>query len=247
MSEKSYNSTVAARTRAAGQILETLDLLSKFQELGGLERDLIGIRNAGLESEAAHISRSVVKSEGKGATANVWLEFAAAQKEYKSVMDVLSAVTFEAIRNGESPDLIARLEGILADETAVTVSVVDEKDKEGTPKKKKKVSKSAAQEAIRAEIAKDAGALVSFTEIHPKLAERRVSLDRLNALKQKADGLSGLLADRSSVKGEGKSSTQSTHDAVALQRSIWGGTYRILSALGRKDERVRALLKDARR
>jgi hypothetical protein len=35
MSEKGYNSTVAARTRAAGQILETPDLLSKFVELGG--------------------------------------------------------------------------------------------------------------------------------------------------------------------------------------------------------------------
>jgi hypothetical protein len=219
--------------------------LSKFLELGGLERDLTGIRDAGLESEASHISRSVVKSAGKGATANVWLEFAAVQKEYRSVMDVVNTVTFEAIRNGESPDMVAKLEGILADETAVTVSVVEDKDKDGTPKKKKKVSKSEAQEAIRAEITKDAGALVSFTEVHPKLTERRVTLERLNALKQRADALSGLLADRESVKGEGKASTKTTYDSVEKQRHIWRGTYRILAALGRKDERVRALLKNA--
>jgi hypothetical protein len=206
---------------------------------------LIGIRDAGLESEAFHINRSVVKSEGKGATANVGLEFAAVQKEYKSVMDVVSAVTFEAIRNNESPDLIAKLEGILSDETAVTVSVVEEKDKDGKTEKKKKVSKSEALEAIRAEIAKDASALVSFTEIHPKLIERRVTVERLNALKQRADGLSGLLADHESVKSEGKASTKTTYDAVEKQRVIWRGTYRILAALGRKDQRVRALLKDA--
>ncbi len=245
MSEKAYNATVAARARAAGQILETPDLLSKFEEQGGLSRDLIGIRDSGLSAEAAHLGQSMTKSAGSGAVDKVWLEFAALQKEYKSVMGVVHAVHGEAARDGASTDFLAKLAGILADETQVTVSVVEEKDAEGNSEKKKKVKKSEAQEAIRAEIAKDAGALIGFTDAHERLTERRVTVDRLGALKQSADGLAGLLAERESAKGEGKSSTKNAHEAVALQSRIWQGTYRIFAALGRKDERVRALLKDA--
>lgn len=93
MSAKAYNSVVAARTRAAVQIMDTPDLFSKFTEMGGLGRDLTGIRDAGLEAEAAYMGRSALKSEGKGATANIWLSFAEAQKEYKSIMNVVSSVT----------------------------------------------------------------------------------------------------------------------------------------------------------
>ncbi|MBN2527633.1 MAG: hypothetical protein JXR76_14665 [Deltaproteobacteria bacterium] len=247
MSAKAYNSTVAARTRAAMQILESPELLEGFVEMGGLDRDLVGIRDAGLEAEAAYIGRSAAKSEGKGATANVWMSFAEVQKEYKSLMNVVNIVTSEAIRNSEPPEIVTRLKGILANETQVTVSVVEEKKKDGISETKRKVKKSDAQEAIRTEIAKDAAQLLTFTEIHPKLAERRVSLDRIRALKQKTDELAGLLAERASAKGEGKSSTKVTHDAVSRQREMWAGAYRILAALGRRDERVRSMLKDAKR
>ena len=247
MSAKAYNSTVAARTRAAAQILESPELLNGFLEMGGLDRDLIGIRDAGLEAEAAYIGRSAVKFEGKGATKNVWMSFAEVQKEYKSLMNVVNIVTTEAIRNNEPPEIVTRLKGILANETQVTVSVIEKTDKDGNSETKRKVKKSDAQEAIRTEISKDTAQLLSFTEIHPKLSERRVSVERISALKQKTDDLAGLLAERASAKGEGKSSTQVTYDAVSRQREIWAGAYRILSALGHKDERVRSMLKEAKR
>ena len=247
MSSKAYNSTVAARTRAAAQILETPDLLAKFIEAGGLERDLTGIRDSGLEAEAAYIGRSAAKAEGKGATASVWRTFAEVQKEYKSIMRVVSTITAEAVRNEEPPELIAKLKGILANETEVSVSVVEEKDEAGNIEVKRKVKKSDAQEAIRMEISKDSDSLLSFSDILPRLDERRVTGERLSTLKSRADALAGMLADRAATKGDGKTLTQTTYDAVSLQRDIWSGVYRILASVGQRDERMRSLLKDARR
>ena len=144
MSSEAYNSTIAARTRAAAQILETPDLLAKFIEAGGAE----------------------------------------------------------AVRNGEPPELIAKLKGILANETEVSVSVVEEKDEAGNIEVKRKVKKSDAQEAIRMEIAKDSDALLSFSDILPRLDERRVTAERLSTLKSRADSLAGMLADRATAKND---------------------------------------------
>lgn len=84
--------------------------------------------------------------------------------------------------------------------------------------------------------------MLGLTEIHPNLAERRVPPARLEALRTAAEELSGVLGARAAAKGAAKTATQAEHAAVSLQREIWGATYRILSALGRRDERVRSLL-----
>jgi hypothetical protein len=241
MSSKGYNSVVAKRTSAADTILKTEDMLQGYIAGGGLARDLEGIRKAGQEAEAAHLWRSQSKSEGKSATVEVVVGFSAVRKEYSSVMGVVAAVTAELIRNGAPQDLVTKLSDILVNEAELSAEVtVDE-----SGKKKRSTRKSATQEALRAEISKDMGALIALTEVHPALTERKVTVERLKALKEAADSLSTKLADRILVKGSGKGVTDVEHEAVGRQQDIWSSCYRILSALGAKDERVRALLKAA--
>jgi hypothetical protein len=109
------------------------------------------------------------------------------------------------------------------------------------------VSRSLSQEALRAEIFKDAGALLALPEVHERLSERRVTLARLTDLQSSAENLAGTLADRTAAKGSSKASTEAEHEACTRQRDFWGGTYRVLSALGSRDERVRSLLREAAR
>ncbi len=242
MAKMNFNSTVAARTRAANEILETPDLVAGFEELGGLQRDLVTIRDAGLEAEAANLGQSQFGSAGKGATVDVLAKFSALKKEYSAVMAVLQASRADLSRSGAPADVVVKVDGILSNEAQVTVKIQEEKGE-----KKRKARKSVSQEALRAEIAKDAGAMLDLTEIHPNLAERRVPTSRLEALRDAAEELAGLLGARAAAKGAAKASTKAEHAAVSLQREIWGATYRILSALGRGDERVRSLLSEAAR
>ena len=242
MARHAFNSVVAARTRAAIQIIETPDLLNKYEELGGLRRDLEAIRDAGLEAEAANLSQSQAKSTGKGATIDVLAGFASMQKEYSSVMAILQVVYADLVRTGAPAGLIAKMEGIIRNEAQVTVSAYEEGGE-----KKRKVGKSKSQEALRAEIAKDAGALLGLTGIHPALAERRVTTARLDALLASAGDLAGMLGSRTAAKGAAKTSTKLEKDAVSRQRDVWGASYRLLSALGKRDDRVRSLLAQAAR
>jgi hypothetical protein len=238
-----FNSVVAARARTAMQILETADLLEKYEALGGLRRDLAAIGQAGLEAEAANLAQSQSSAAGKGATVEVLAAFAALQREYAAVMSVVRAVRVEQARNSAPAQLIGKLDGIIANEAelSVTVSVDD------GGAKRRRVRKSKSQEALRAEIAKDARALLELSELRDALAERRVDGSRLEALRQSAEDLSGLLAVRSASKGVAKASVQAERDAVKRQGEIWKGCSRLLWALADKDERVRSLLQEARR
>jgi hypothetical protein len=63
MSVKAFNSKVAARTRAAVQIMEkTPDLLSKYEKTGGLRRDLEAVAKAGTEAEAVEKQENAWKA-----------------------------------------------------------------------------------------------------------------------------------------------------------------------------------------
>lgn len=246
MSKTGYDSTVATRTRTAAQIQDTPDLLEKFIELGGLPRDLTMIQKEGLTAEAANLGQSQAKSGGVSATLDILALFAALQKEYKSVMGVVAAVKAEIARNGGASEQVTRLEGILTNEAQLTIqTTVEETDEDGAPVRKRKANRSASQEALRAEIAKDAGALLELTSVHEALSERRVTPERLTAMRTSAEKLAGLLAERSSAKGAGKTATQIEHEACARQRDVWGATYRILAALGRQDARVQSMLAEA--
>ncbi len=246
MAKTGFNSIVAARTRAARQILETLDLLSKFISLGGLSRDLEAIIRFGEAAEAASLGQSQSTSVGKSATVDILSAFAALQREYSAVMAVVDAVKTEMELEEGDAALVAALKQILINEAELSVKVTVEKTNDGSEgKKKRTLNHSAGQEAIRAEIAKDTAALLALDEADAALSERLVTKTRLTALRNSADGLAGLLAKRSTAKGAAKTATQSERDFCSLQRKKWGGTYRILASLGQRDERVRSLLKEA--
>jgi hypothetical protein len=68
MSAKAFNSKVAARTRVAVQITETPDLLTKYEKVGGLRRDLEAIAKTGAEAEAANLGQSQARASGRAAT-----------------------------------------------------------------------------------------------------------------------------------------------------------------------------------
>jgi hypothetical protein len=241
MAKTGFNSVVAARTRAADQILGTADLVDKFEQLGGLQRDLLLIRDAGREAEAANLGQSQAKSGGKVATVDVLSRFADLQREYSAVMAVVNAVCAELVRTGADPDLIVRVKDILRNEAPLTVKTVEIEGE-----KKRKTTRSKAQEALRAEIAKDAGAILELSPIHPRLAERKVPVERLAALRDAAEELAGLLGSRTAAQGAAKTATQDERDAVARQRDAWGAAYRLLASLAGRDERVRSLLAQAK-
>ncbi len=132
--------------------------------------------------------------------------------------------------------------GDVDNEAEVAVKIYEQ---EGTKKRRRRRSRS--QEALRAEIAKDAGALLALTGIHPALAERRVAPSRLEALRDAAEKLSGLLGTRASAKGAAAAASKAEHDAVSRQREAWGSCHPLLLALARRDERVKSLLSEASR
>lgn len=241
-----FNSTIAARTRTADLLLTTKDLLALYEGLGGLADDLEQIRSSGLEAEALNLAQSNSQAAGGAATTQVLTSFAALQKEYKSVMAVVQAVRFDLGRAGASAELLATMDRILVNEAEVTVtSVLDPAAPDGTKAKKKKAVRSVSQEALRAEIGKDAGALLGLDAAHAALAKRKVDVARLGALRDAAAALAGKLAERTSQKGAGKGATAAEREAVKAQKAHWGSCYRILAAAGRRDPRVAALLADA--
>ena len=244
----SFNSTVAARTRAADQILRSKDLLATYEGHGGLKDDLTFIRDVGHKAEALNQAQSGAQAAGGAATLAVLETFAGLQKEYKSVMAVVQAVLHDLQRAKAPHDVLAALEKILVNEAEVAVrSVADGVDAQGKPVKKRAARRKVTQEALRAEIAKDAAALLALKPAHAALGKRRVDAKRLARLQAEADALAGKLADRAAAKGSVKSATAAERESVIEQRRVWGAAYRILAAAGREDHRIAALLKEAAR
>jgi hypothetical protein len=89
-------------------------------------------------------------------------------------------------------DLVTKLNDIWVNEAQLSVTVTEDEGGEKTRKARRSVS----QEALRAEITKDAGALLALEAAHAALAERLVTPDRLAAMQSAGEGLAGLLADR---------------------------------------------------
>lgn len=243
MASSSFNENVSARTRAAQQILGTPDLKERFLDLGGLEGDLEVIVQTGLAAEALNHAQSDAKSSGKGATTEVLQAFEALQHEYSLVLGVARAVRGDLIAERAASTTIQRLEDIIKNEAQVTVTI--EEGIDGT--QKRKVSRKVTQEALRAEIEKDASALAEFTEIAARLSARRCPRSRLETMRDTARGMAGKLGDRVVKKGAAKSATKEERDMVTAQRLKWGSVYRLLAALGTQDERVRGLLHEAGR
>jgi hypothetical protein len=232
---------VAARTRAAECILGRPDLLALFSSYGGLDADLEIIRDAGLEVEAQELAKSTATGKGVTATEDAMLHFAAIQKEYVAIMSVVRLVRqdFEDAGNAE---LAGTLGQILKNEAVVTVKTVQQEGKT-----KRTVSRSTSTEALRAEIAKDAKALIASKAAHKALAKRTVPVARLEKLQTGAEELAGKLAERATKKGASRTATAAKSDAVERQSKRWGAAYRVLATVAQADARVAELLKEAAR
>jgi hypothetical protein len=240
---KFFNDVVAARTRAAQQILDTPDLRARFESLGGLKADLEKLIQTGLAAEALNHAQSDAKATGKAATIQVLQAFEALQDEYSLILGAARAVRSDLAAEQEPGGVIQRLDDIIRNEAQVTVTIEEAVD----GGKSRKVRRKASQEALRAEIEKDAVALAGFTEIAGRLTERRCDPQRLERLRRSAQELSGQLGNRVVKKGAQKAITSQEQEMVAAQRQKWGGVYRLLAALGRQDERVMQLLREAGR
>lgn len=236
-----FNESVAARTRAAQAILSTPELLSLYEKIGGLQEDLIQIAESGLEAEAANLGQSLAKGESVGTTAKALLKFETLRKDYVQVMGVVQAVRGDLKRANASEELLATIDQIIKNEAPVRI--VTSADEEGGEVKKAKRARSF--EAIRAEIQKDAGALLGLGEAQAAFARRKLTPERFKELEREAMRLSGLLGDKTAKKGDAKAATQAEHAAVRAQGEVWGSTYRLLAQLGEADMRVAALLKEA--
>lgn len=241
MANFTFDSNVRARTRAADFIRSNPQLLAAFVALGGMQSDLLLIIEAGMRAEAANLAQSGRMADGKAATVDVTTRFAALMREYKAVMAVLRVVLRDLRKGGADAALVAQVAQVLVDETDVSVAIKPNSD--GT--KAVKVRKSATQDAIRAEIYRDAAALVGLTGVHEALGSRQVPVERLQAMAAEAEALQGLLATRVAKKAERKGATAEEHDAVKAQREAWEAVYRLLRRI--EDPQAQALLRDARR
>lgn len=236
----SFGPVVAARTAAAAAIQSQRDLLAQYEAAGGLKDDLVAIQKLGHQAEAANLGQSVAAGTGKGATEGVLEAFDALRGEYVAVMAAVQAVLGDLTRGGADAALLSTLKQVLVNEVPVRVVEVGDGDA-----KKKKARKVESLEAVRAEIAKDAAALLAATGASAALAKRKVTAARLKALQADADALAGQVGEKTAKKGAAKAATAAEKAAVKAQSEVWAASYRILSAVGRRDARIAALLKEA--
>jgi len=242
MGKKSFDVFVAARGRCASQIHGNPELLAAYEKGGGLAEDLIEIAISAETAEALNQLQSEKKADTKNATAEVARAYLGLQREYRAVLGVVQAVVLDLQRTDGSSAVVGHLEQILVNEAQLQI---DTFEVEGVKKRKSK--RSVSQEALRAEIEKDAAALVAITAAHEALARRKVDKKRLEALRDAAKALTGKLADRAEKKGARKSTTQQEQEAVERLSQTWTACYRILAAVGAKEPRIQALLEGTTR
>ena len=238
-----FDSKVAARTRAASEILHNKDLLAIYQRHGGLREDLDAIVSHGQKAEALSHARSSSKSSGESATLTVLTAFSALQKEYAAVMAVVQAVRLDLLQAKAPAELVQAVEHIIRNEAPVLYR--QEPSTEGAAGKKRKAVQSVSHEALRAEIHKDAVALLGLTAVHAALKRRGVTTARLGQLRDDAQALSSELGDRATKKGASRGVTESLRAAVADQKAVWSACYRLLATAAQQDTRIHQLLKEA--
>ncbi len=238
-----FDAKVAARTRAASEILHNKELLAIYQRHGGLREDLDAIVSHGQKAEALSHARSSSKSSGESATLTVLTAFSALQKEYAAVMAVVQAVRLDLLQAKAPAELVQAVEHIIRNEAPVLYR--QEPSTEGAAGKKRKAVQSVSHEALRAEIHKDAVALLGLTAVHAALKRRGVTTARLGQLRDDAQALSSELGDRATKKGASRGVTESLRAAVADQKAVWSACYRLLATAAQQDTRIHQLLKEA--
>lgn len=243
-SSVTFDAKVAARTRAASEILHNKELLAIYQRHGGLREDLDAIVSHGQKAEALrHARSSSSKSSGESATLTVLTAFSALQKEYAAVMAVVQAVRLDLLQAKAPAELVQSVEHIIRNEAPVLYR--QEPPTDGAAGKKRKAVQSVSHEALRAEIHKDAVALLGLTAAHAALKRRGVTTARLGQLRDDAQALSSELGDRATKKGASRGVTESLRAAVADQKAVWSACYRLLATAAQQDTRIHQLLKEA--
>lgn len=241
MASYSFSETVSARSRCASHILNTPATLQAFLDLGGLETDLTRIVEFGLTAERANSSQSQNLALAMSSTTDAQTAFAAVQYEYKLVMAVARASLEDLVESNAPIEVVEAMRRVLADETAVHIRTVKG---EADPAVRKALKKR-SQEAIRAEIWKDANALLENSALAAAMAARRVAAERLTALRTAAGLLENRLSKTTLDKAARRAATAEEHTAVRNQAKRWGAVYGLLRRL--EDEAVRGLLKLAAR
>ncbi len=234
-----YNATVAARIQAASYIKSNAAVFAQYTANGGLTEELDLIIQHGRAAEAANLGQSTATGAQLGETQVLHMDFATLQRSYKGVMAIVRAVRSALQRENADPSTIAAVEQILENETPVHVKVVkgeDDKSIRGAMKRQ-------SQEAIRAEIQKDASALLDLAPLADRLTARGVTAERLTALRDSAIALTGQVDESILSKARRKEATATENAAVRAQRQVWGGVYDILRRID--DEALAAYLKAA--
>jgi hypothetical protein len=234
-----FNSVVAARTRAAQKLSSTSSLLTKFEALGGLKADLLKIAQHGSEAESLNHAQGVAGANGKIATQATRDAFLTLKKDYAAVMAVVTALKpqFSAQR-----DVLTRIDSILKNEAETGFSTEEIAGADGKPATKRTARRVASQEAVRAEIARDASALLAFNEVASALNARKVTKARLTKLQTDAAALSGALSSGALSAGEKKVATAQEGAAVNAQHALWVASSRLLYALSKEEPTVAELL-----
>jgi len=234
---KAFGEKAGYRAITAEMVLGNPVMLKKFLDGHGLKRDLERIRDEGRAAEAHNTTQSGSQAGGTAATKSVALAFMNLRGNYKTLFDALVAVEADLKEDGASDEVIARLVKIIKNE----IPVVQRTGEDG----KKVMVRSESQENWRAEIEKDATAVIEFNEIHPQLEERQVKLESIKKMKKDAAGLSGKLAERAVKKGAAKTATKEERDAVKAQKARWAAVWRILEAVSRTEPGLAEMLKKA--
>ncbi|MEP7126721.1 MAG: hypothetical protein ABJE95_37675 [Byssovorax sp.] len=230
------DSTVAARTRAAAQILATPALLSTYEARGGIPEDLQSIRDQGLTAEA--LSQATF---GGAATLAVLGPFVALQKEYAAILGVVQAVHHDLVRANAPAEVRSAVDEILANEAEMPSKTRIEKP----GKARKKASKSVNPAALLATIAGHARALLNVASIHNALDRRKVNRPRLEQVILVAESLSNKMTGHAGARGEETTATAALGSAIDEQTRVWSACSRILAAAGNDDVRVALLLSNA--
>lgn len=238
-----FDDVVAARTRAAAQILRSPEMLEAYLASGGAEDDLRAIRDHGARAEALNLAQTKAQGSGETATLQLLEELAWVQREYVLIMGALRGERGALVETGASSDLIAEIDRILEDEAQVSIRTAALAD--GTTKSSRASSK--AQEATRAEIERDMSSLIALTGVHDGLARRRIDVARLTRLRDRAQALTGKLATRAQQKGAAKGATKAEREAVERQSTRWGASYRTLTIAAASNAGIAQLIKEAAR
>jgi hypothetical protein len=235
-----YNTSVSARIQFCEAILGSEALLAAYEAHGGLRKDLEQISAEGHRASACDIAQSRAAVFGSCATTEAVEGLATLRREHSRLMAVLELVRRDLAGANASAEVLATLDAIRANDAQRVVVTVP-----GEATRRRKASRS--YEAIRAEIQRDASALLALTEARETLASRKFDQARLERLLADAQSLSGKLAEKTSKAGSRQAATAEEHVAVKAQSEIWAASYPIFAAVARENVQFAELLKMATR